>query len=94
MTPAKREKFIAALLPKIDALMQSQGDMRKEAIVHGRIGLDEMDDNELCDFALDCYELDEQNFCDECGAPSNDGEGENGLCGNCADRHVNKGTES
>lgn len=26
--------------------------------------------------------------CSECGAPTDDGEGWDGLCGNCADRHV------
>ena len=90
MTPEKREKMTAALVTKIDAALLTDADMRREAIVEGRIGLKEMDDDAFEDFALDCYNLDEQNFCDQCGDPSDDGEGENGLCGNCADKLYNE----
>jgi hypothetical protein len=90
MKPEKREKMTTALLAKIDAAMLTDADMRREAIVEGRIGLKEMSDEEFEDFALDSYNLDEQNnFCDQCGAASDDGEGENGLCGNCADKLYN-----
>ena len=40
-------------------------------------------DNALC---TDCFE---ETHCRSCGEPSDDGEGYDGLCGNCADRVEN-----
>jgi hypothetical protein len=37
--------------------MTQDKDMREEAIIEGRIGLDEMSDEELIDFARDCWDL-------------------------------------
>lgn len=34
---------------------------------------------------------DDQNACRECGEPNDNGEGFDGLCGNCADRAENAG---
>lgn len=86
MNAQQREKMTKALVELIDAAMLRDPGMRLEAIVEGRIGLAEMADGDFVEFARDCWDLDDQDFCIQCGAPSNDGEGEDGLCGSCADR--------
>ena len=44
-------------------------------------------DNALS-FATDNYSEEKLNTCSECGEPNDNGDGYNGLCGNCADKEV------
>lgn len=73
--------------------MEKDPEMCREAIVEGRTGLNEMADGDLEDFALDCWNVDAADMCDQCGEPNDDGEGEDGLCGNCADKRYNEDGE-
>lgn len=58
MTDQQRETLIAACAKKIaDALRQSY-DLALEAALEGRIGLQEMDDADLIDYAWDSWGID------------------------------------
>jgi hypothetical protein len=48
----------------------------------------------MCPFCLGTYP-DHEDDCDrcKCGAPTDDGEGWDGKCGNCADREYSKGED-
>lgn len=61
----------------IDLLRRNMTDARGDLDEHVH-GLEEI--------AQELVETAEEIGCDECGAYSNDGEGFDGLCGNCADR--------
>jgi hypothetical protein len=57
LSAQQREVMVERLYLSIDFAMTQDKDMREEAIIEGRIGLDEMSDEELIDFARDCWDL-------------------------------------
>jgi len=54
--------------------------------VAAQLGREYVDRDHDEGLALDRAREDKLNRCKECGAPNDDGEGWDGLCGNCADR--------
>jgi hypothetical protein len=57
-----RQRYIDELSEIIQAAMQDDVDLRLEAIVEGRVGLDEMSDEELRSLGEDCWDLDPKEF--------------------------------
>ena len=53
-----REQLIETLKPTILEALRRCDDLALEAIVDGRVGLNEMSDEELVSFARDCYQVD------------------------------------
>jgi uncharacterized protein YjiS (DUF1127 family) len=53
----QREEYIKRLSVIIAKAMEHDADLRMDAIIEGRIGLKEMDDEELVDFGIDVWNL-------------------------------------
>lgn len=52
-----REQYVQALAGHINDAMQGNEDLRMEAILDGRTGLNEMNDADLIEFGTDCWDL-------------------------------------
>jgi len=59
MNTFQRDTYIGKLAAVIDGAMQNDLDLRMEAIIEGRIGLNEMNDTGLLQFGADCWGVEE-----------------------------------